>query len=153
MAKIGIIGSGNVGANAAFFLAEREIGHVCMYDVKEGLATGKALDLMEAAPLRGYRYTVTGTDDMSDALDSDIVVVTAGDTRKPGMKREDLYEKNRATVETIAASLASYDGVVIVATEPVDLFTRAVVNAGVPWQRVLGIGGTLDSARLRVLIA
>ncbi len=153
MAQIGIIGSGNVGANAAFFAAEKNVSHVCMYDIKEGLSTGKALDMMEAAPLRGYQYQIKGTDDIGVALDSDVVIVAAGETREPGMKREDLYEKNKALVAEIAEALAGYKGVVIVATEPVDLFTLALVRSGLPWQRVMGIGGLLDSERLRVLIA
>ena len=153
MAQIGIIGSGNVGANTAFFVAERNVAHVCMYDVKGGLSTGKALDMMEAAPLRGYQYKLSGTDSIGDALASDVVIVAAGEVREPGMKREDLFEKNRAVVEEVAGALASYEGVVIVATEPVDLLTQVIVSKGLPWERVLGIGGVLDSARLRVLVA
>lgn len=153
MAQIGIIGSGNVGANAAFFAAEKNIAHVLMHDAKEGLATGKALDMMEAAPLRGYQYKLTGSDEVADVLGSDVVVVAAGETRVPGMKREDLYEKNRPIVDEIAGKLDGYGGVVVVATEPVDLSTLALVKSGLPWQRVVGIGGTLDSQRLRGLIA
>ena len=153
MAQIGIIGSGNVGANTAFFAAEKNFAHIRMYDVKEGLSTGKALDMMEAAPLRGYQYRLSGTDDLADVLDSDVVVVAAGETREPGMKREDLYEKNKPIIEEIAGKLKGYDGVVIVATEPVDVFTVQIVREGLPWQRVMGIGGVLDSARLQVLIA
>lgn len=153
MAQIGIIGSGNVGANTAFFLAEQNVAHVCMYDVKEGLSTGKALDMMEAAPLRGYQFTLTGSDDISQALASDVVVIAAGEVREPGQKREDLYEKNRDVVRQISDALGAYRGVVIVATEPVDLFTLQLVREGLPWQRVIGIGGALDSARLRALIA
>ncbi|MFW5743411.1 MAG: malate dehydrogenase [Spirochaetota bacterium] len=153
MAQIGIIGSGNVGANTAFFAAEKNFAHIRMHDVKEGLSTGKALDMMEAAPLRGYQYRLSGTDDLADVLDSDVVVVAAGETREPGMKREDLYEKNKPIIDEIAEVLKGYDGVVIVATEPVDVFTLQVVREGLPWQRVMGIGGVLDSARLRVLIA
>ncbi|MFW5784042.1 MAG: malate dehydrogenase [Spirochaetota bacterium] len=153
MAQIGIIGSGNVGANAAFFAAERNVAHVRMYDVKEGLSTGKALDLMEAAPLRDYQYQLSGTDRLQEVLEADVLIVAAGDTREPGMTREDLYEKNRAAVAQIAEAIASYRGVVVVATEPVDLFTLHLVRAGLDWRRVIGVGGTLDSARLRVLIA
>ncbi|MFW5743946.1 MAG: malate dehydrogenase [Spirochaetota bacterium] len=153
MAQIGIIGSGNVGANTAFFAAEKNFAHVRMYDVKEGLSTGKALDMMEAAPLRGYQYRLSGTDELADVLDSDVVVVAAGETREPGMKREDLYEKNKPIFEEIAGKLKGYGGVVIVATEPVDLFTLLLVREGLPWQRVMGVGGALDSARLQVLIA
>lgn len=153
MAQIGIIGSGNVGANTAFFVAERNVAHVLMYDVKDGLSTGKALDMMEAAPLRGYQYQLTGTNTIADLLSSDVIIIAAGEVREPGMKREDLFEKNRPTVGEIAGSLVAYDGIVIVATEPVDLLTHVVVSTGLPWQRVLGIGGVLDSARLRVLVA
>ncbi|MFW5688871.1 MAG: malate dehydrogenase [Spirochaetota bacterium] len=153
MAQIGIIGSGNVGANAAFFAAEKNVAHVTMYDVKEGLSTGKALDMMEAAPLRGYQYRIAGTDKVEEILQADVIIVAAGETREPGMKREDLYEKNNEIVKHVAATLSSYKGVVIVATEPVDIFTHAIVKAGLAWQRVVGVGGTLDSARLRVLIA
>ncbi|HKJ86716.1 MAG TPA: malate dehydrogenase, partial [Spirochaetia bacterium] len=130
MAQIGIIGSGNVGANAAFFAAEKNVSHVCMYDIKEGLSTGKALDMMEAAPLRGYQYQIKGTDEIGVALDSDVVIVAAGETREPGMKREDLYEKNKGLVAEIAGAHSGYKGVVIVATEPVDLFTLALVRSG-----------------------
>ena len=153
MAQIGIIGSGNVGANVAFFAAEQNIADVCMYDVKEGLSTGKALDMMEAAPLRGYQYRLAGTDDMNEALASDVVILAVGEIREPGMKREDLYEKNKPVIDELIGALASYEGVLIVATEPVDLFTHLLVKAGIPWQRVMGIGGILDSQRLRVLIA
>lgn len=153
MAQIGIIGGGNVGANTAFFIAEKQFAHVLMHDVKEGLSTGKTLDMMEAAPLRGYQYRLSGTDAIAPVLESDVVIIAAGETREPGVKREDLYEKNRSIFDSIATSLAGYAGVVIVATEPIDLFTRHLVRAGLPWQRVVGVGGTLDSMRLRVLIA
>lgn len=154
MARIGIIGSGNVGANTAFFAAERNIAPVRMYDIKEGLAIGKALDMMEAAPVRGYQFPIDGTDDLSDAMDADVIIVAAGAVREPGMKRTGLFAANRAVIETIGTELAGFAGVAIVATEPVDalvpVFSRA---AGMPWQRVLGIGGALDSLRLRYLVA
>ena len=153
MAQIGIIGSGNVGANTAFFAAEKNITHVTLYDVKEGLSTGKALDMMEAAPLRGYQYRLSGTDKVEEVLEADVVIVAAGEIREPGMKREDLYEKNKPIVDDVAAHLSGYGGVVIVATEPVDVFTHALVASGLLWQRVVGVGGLLDSSRLRVLIA
>lgn len=153
MAQIGIIGGGNVGANTAFFIAEKQFAHVLVHDVKEGLSTGKTLDMMEAAPLRGYQYHLSGTDELAPVLESDVVIVAAGETREPGMKREDLYEKNGSIFGPIAESLAGYRGVVIVATEPIDLFTRHLVGAGLSWQKVVGVGGTLDSMRLRVLIA
>jgi malate dehydrogenase len=153
MATIGIIGSGNVGANTAFFVAERDVAHVCLYDVKDGLSTGKALDMMEDAPLREYRHRLRGTDDLNEVLDAEVIVVAAGEVRAPGERREDLYERNKPVVDEIAARLASWGGVTIVATEPVDPMTMRFVAAGLDRRRVIGIGGALDSARLRVLIA
>ncbi len=153
MAQIGIIGGGNVGANTAFFLAERNLAHVCMYDVKDGLSTGKALDLMEAAPLRGYQYRVEGTDDIRQALDSQVLVIAAGEIRSPGEQREDLYERNATILDEVGDRLAGYSGVIIVATEPVDPMTLRLVKHGFDPRRVIGIGGVLDSARLRALIA
>ncbi len=153
MAQIGIIGSGNVGANTAFFLAERNVCHVCMYDITEGLSTGKALDLMEAAPLRGYQFGLKGTDDIQQALDSQLLVVAAGEIRSPGQRREDLYEQNARILDEIAGRLVGYPGVIIVATDPVDPMTMRLVGNGFDRKRVIGLGGVLDSARLRVLIA
>lgn len=153
MAQIGIIGSGNVGANTAFFLAERNVSHVCLYDVKEGLSTGKALDLMEAAPLRGYQYRLKGTDDIQEALDSQVLLVAAGEIRSTGEQREDLYERNAKILDDLASQLSGYSGVIIVATEPVDPLTMRLVKNGSDRKRVIGVGGVLDSARLRALIA
>ena len=102
MAKIGIIGSGNVGANTAFFIAEKAVADVVLYDIREGLSPGKALDMMEAAPIRRYRTKISGTDSMDEVKDSDILIITAGGVRGPGMKRADLYEKNRPIIEEIA---------------------------------------------------
>ena len=90
---IGIIGSGNVGANTAFFLAEKGVDHVLLYDVQEGMARGKALDMMEAAPIRGYRTTIEGTDNPDDILECEIIIITAGAVREPGMKRDALFKK------------------------------------------------------------
>jgi malate dehydrogenase len=154
MARIGIVGSGNVGANTAFFAAEKNIAPVRMYDIKEGLSTGKALDMMEAAPIREYQYQIDGTDDLADLMDSDVIIIAAGAIREPGMSRADLYPKNRGDIEAVASKLAGFGGVVVVATEPVDPMVRLVVQtSGLPWQRVLGLGGTLDSMRLRYLVA
>jgi len=157
MAEIGIIGSGNVGANTAFFLAERGVADACLYDIKEGLAKGKALDMMEAAPIRGYVTRITGTDSFDDVRASDILIVTAGTVRSPGMKREDLYESNRKVIEPIARALRDAPPApakVIMVTEPVDALTTFFVReSGLPWERVMGLGGCLDSTRLRYLIA
>ena len=153
MAQIGIIGSGNVGANTAFFVAERNVAPVCMYDVKEGLSIGKALDMMEAAPVRGYRFPLTGTDAFGDLLDADVLILAAGEIREPGTTREDLYPRNTAVVDDVIGKLGGYSGVIVVATEPVDPIVMRVVRAGFEPKRVIGIGGILDSARLQVLIA
>jgi malate dehydrogenase len=154
MAEIGIIGSGNVGANTAFFLAERGVADTLLYDVKEGLARGKALDMMEAAPIRGYVSRISGTDSFDDLMRCDILVVTAGAVRTPGMKREDLFATNRGVIAQIAAKLRGSPARVIVVTEPVDALTTLFVRqSGLPWQRVMGLGGSLDSTRLRYLIA
>lgn len=154
MANIGIIGSGNVGANCAFFIAEKGVGDVVLYDIQEGMSTGKALDMMEAAPVRGYSTKISGTDNIEDALRPDILIVTAGAVRQPGMKREDLFEANRAPITEIAARVAGGDHKVIMVTEPVDLMTALfVTESGLPRERVMGLGGMLDSTRLRYLIA
>lgn len=154
MAKIGVLGSGNVGANTAFFLAEKNVADVLLYDVQEGLSTGKALDMMEAAPIRKYQTKIAGTDTFADVLDSDVIIVTAGGVRKPGMKREDLYDANKDIIAEIAGSMKSFTGTVIMVTEPVDFLTTLFLReSGLPSNRVLGLGGFLDSTRLRYLIA
>jgi malate dehydrogenase len=153
MTQIGIVGGGNVGANTMFFLAEKDVAPVIMYDVKEGLSTGKALDMMEAAPVRGYQFQLDGTDRIEDVLAADVVIVAAGETRQPGESRSSLLEKNKPIVDEVIGKLSGFGGVVIVATEPVDLFTAALVEAGLPASKVIGVGGSLDSARLQVLIA
>ncbi len=154
MANIGIIGSGNVGANTAFFIAEKVVGDVLLHDIQEGLSKGKALDMMEAAPVRGYRTQISGTDSMDDVLQCPIIIVAAGAVRKPGMKREDLFDQNRETVAEIARKLKGSSSVILLATEPVDLLTTVFANeSGLPRKQVLGLGGLLDATRMRYLIA
>ena len=128
MANIGIVGSGNVGANTAFFLAEKSVADVLLYDIQEGLSTGKTLDMMEAAPVRGYQVKLGGTDSLSDVLGLPIVMIAAGSVRAPGMKRDDLLEKNRGLIEDLAEKLKDHSGTIIIATEPVDLLTTLFVN-------------------------
>jgi len=154
MTQIGIVGSGNVGANAAFFAAEKNIAPVLMHDIKEGLSIGKALDMMEAAPVRNYQFPVNGTDILEDVLQSDIVIIAAGKVREPGMKRPDLYPENSETLKSIAAAFRDYRGVVVIATEPIDPSVALFVSeTGLPWQRVIGTGCALDGLRLRYLIS
>lgn len=154
MANIGIVGSGNVGANAAFFIAEKGVGDVVIADEQEGLSTGKALDMMEAAPVRRYKTKLQGSDSLDKALDSDIVVIAAGAIRKPGGKREDLFDENRSLIETMAGKLRRSQAIVVILTEPVDLMTSLFVQkSGLSRKRVMGIGGVLDSIRLRYALA
>lgn len=151
---IGIIGSGNVGANTAFFLAEKGVDHVILYDIQEGMAKGKALDMMEAAPIRGYRTMIKGTDNANDLFDCDIIIITAGAVRKPGMKRDALFEENRKIIEEYAGKIANPETKVLIVSEPVDLLTTLfVLESELPSHQIIGLGGVLDATRLRYLIA
>ncbi len=156
VSQVSILGSGNVGANTAFFIAETGIEDVVLYDIQEGLATGKALDLMEAAPIRKYRNRLRAATTLEHIAGSQVVVLAAGRVRKPGMKREDLLEESSRLVDELAPEVARLapEAVVVVATEPVDPITRRFARrSGFPRARVLGIGGCLDATRLRFAIA
>jgi len=151
---IGIIGSGNVGANTAFFLAEKGVDHITLCDIQEGLARGKALDMMEAAPIRGYRCCIQGTDDPDTVLDADIIIITAGAARKPGMDRDALFRENKDIIKTYAQKITNPRAKVIVVTEPVDLLTTVFAqHSPLPSQQIMGLGGILDATRLRFFIA
>ncbi len=151
---IGIIGSGNVGANTAFFLAEKGVDHVLLYDIQDGLAQGKALDMMEAAPIRGYRTTISGTNNSDDILNCDIIIITAGAVRQPGMKRDALLSENKKIIEAYAENIKNPDTKVIIVSEPVDLLTTVFAQkSNLPPEQVIGLGGVLDATRLRYLIA
>ena len=156
MKKVGIIGSGNVGTNAAFYIAEKRVADVCLIDVIEGLAEGKSLDLMEAAPIRGYDIEIRGSSAPEDLANSEVVVVTAGKVRFPGMKREDVFEENSRIVSPICEEITRWapDSIVIVVTEPVDAMTHLVLKkTGFKPHKVMGVAGVLDSVRLRYFIA
>jgi len=156
MSRVSIVGGGNVGANAGFFIAEKGVTDVLLVDIQQGLSRGKMLDIMEAAPIRRYRNTLAGSDSLSDIEGSQIVVIAAGAIRSPGMRREDLYTVNAGLIRNLAPQIARLapQSTVIVATEPVDsLTTLFFQQSGMPRARVLGLGGILDSTRLRVLIA
>ena len=156
MARVSIVGSGNVGANAAFFIAEKGVTDVLLVDVMPGLSRGKALDIMEAAPIRRYRNSLTGSDSLADIQGSQMVVIAAGAIRSPGMRREDLYSQNAPLIRSLAPEVARLapDSVVVMATEPIDGLTALFTfRSGMPRTRVLGLGGILDSMRLRALIA
>lgn len=151
---IGIIGSGNVGANTAFFLAEKGVDHVLLYDVQDGMAKGKALDMMEAAPIRGYRTTIKGTDQPGDILSCDIIIITAGAVRKPGMKRDALFLENKKIIEEYAEKITNPAAKVLIVSEPVDLLTTLFASkSALPSNQIMGLGGVLDATRLRYLIA
>jgi malate dehydrogenase len=156
MSRVSIIGGGNVGANAGFFIAEKGVTDVLLVDIQPGLSRGKMLDIMEAAPIRRYRNTLAGSDSIEDIKGSQLVVVAAGAIRTPGMRREDLFTSNAGLIRTLAPQIARLapESTVVIATEPVDSLTCLFVQqSGMPRTRVLGLGGILDSTRFRVLIA
>jgi len=155
MSRVSIVGSGNVGANTAFFIAEEGVSDVLLFDAREGISTGKALDLMEAAPIRTYRTKIAGTDSFEDIRGSEVIVLSAGHVRKPGMRREELFEENATIIRELAARIGTGTGsIVVMVTEPVDLLTALFVEeSGMPRERVLGIGGLLDTTRLSYAVS
>ena len=156
MSRVSIIGGGNVGANAGFFIAEKGVTDVLLVDIQPGLARGKMLDIMEAAPIRRYRNTLAGSNSIEDIRGSQLVVLAAGAIRAPGMRREDLFTANAGLIRSLAPQIARLapESTVVVATEPVDSLTALFVReSGMPRTRVVGLGGILDSTRFRVLIA
>ena len=156
--KISIIGAGFVGATTAHWLAEKEVGDIVLLDIPatETMPKGKALDLSEAGPVLGFDTTITGTTDYADTAGSDIVVITAGLPRKPGMTREDLVGKNQAIITDVVNNIAktSPNAILIVVTNPLDTMAYLAYRvSGFPKQRVIGQAGVLDSARMRTFIA
>jgi malate dehydrogenase len=156
MAKISIIGAGMTGATAAHWLAERELADLVLVDVVEGLPQGKALDLLEAMPIVNKDSHVVGSNDYAATGSSDIVVITAGIPRKPGMSREDLVNTNTDIVKkaTEATLKHSPNAIYIILTNPLDSMCYVAMKAGgLPRQRVIGQAGILDSARMRAFVA
>jgi malate dehydrogenase len=154
--KVTVIGAGNVGATTAQRIAEGGLADVCLIDVVDGLPQGKALDLAESAPVQGHDHAIVGTNDYADTAGSDIVVVTAGLARQPGMSRDDLLLKNAGIVRTVVANAAaqSPNAILIVVTNPLDAMVHVALSAsGFPKERVIGMAGVLDSARFRTFIA
>jgi len=154
--KVTVVGAGNVGATAAQYIVERELADVVVTDVVDGLPQGKALDLLEASPIHGYDCQVTGANDYVATAGSDIVVITAGLARKPGMSRDDLLFKNAEIVGAVVQEIAarSPEAILIVVTNPLDAMAQlAWRKSGFPKHRVLGMAGVLDSARFRTFIA
>ena len=154
--KTTVVGSGFVGQTAAMRLLEKGLGDVVLIDIIEGKPQGLALDLKEAAPVEGYEPTIVGTNDYADTAGSDVVVITAGFPRKPGMSRMDLLGKNAAIMSDVVAKIApgSPNAILIVVSNPLDEMTfLAAERSGFPRERVFGMAGVLDSARLRYFIA
>jgi malate dehydrogenase len=151
-----VIGAGNVGATTAQRIAEASLADVVLVDIVEGLPQGKALDLSQAAPVLGHDMRITGTNDYADTAGSDVIVVTSGLARQPGMSRDDLLAKNAGIVRSVVsqAAAASPDAIIVVVTNPLDAMCHVALEAsGFPPERVIGMAGVLDSARFRTFIA
>lgn len=156
MSKVTIVGAGHTGATTAHWLAERELADIVLVDIVEGMPQGKALDLTEAMPVIGSDVHILGTNDYKETAGSDVVVVTAGLPRKPGMSREDLLEKNSQIVRGVMEqSLAhSPEAIFIILTNPLDAMAYLAMKVGdLPRERVIGQAGILDSARMRAFVA
>jgi len=154
--KITIVGAGNVGATAAHWAAERELGDIVLLDIVEGIPQGKALDLMEARPVEDFDVTITGTNNYEDTKDSDVVIITAGLPRKPGMSREDLVQKNREIVEAVTRQIVAYSPqcFIVMVSNPLDTMAYLAYKvSGFSRNRVMGMAGVLDSARFKTFIA
>ena len=154
--KVSVIGSGNVGATAARGIADKELADVVILDILDGVPQGKALDMLEACPVEGSDSRVLGTNDYADTAGSDIVVVTAGLARKPGMSRDDLLHKNYAIIKSVTEQVIKYspDCIIVPVTNPLDAMCQvAYRSSGFPRERVIGMAGVLDSARMRTFIA
>lgn len=157
-AKISIIGAGNVGATTAHWCASRELGDVVLLDIPQvgDMPAGKALDLFQASPVFGFDAKITGTSDYALTADSDVVIITAGIARKPGMSRDDLLATNAKIVGSVAAEVAktSPNAFIIVVSNPLDAMVQRVLQVtGFPPERVMGQAGVLDTARFRAFIA
>ncbi|MZP29707.1 malate dehydrogenase [Heliobacterium undosum] len=154
--KITIIGAGNVGATAAHWAASKELGDIVLLDIMEGIPQGKGLDLMEASPVEGFDCNIIGTNSYADTANSDVVVITAGIARKPGMSRDDLIATNTKIVADCAKKAAeqSPNSIIIIVSNPLDAMTYVAQKAsGFPTNRVFGMSGILDAARFKTFIA
>jgi malate dehydrogenase len=154
--KVTVIGGGNVGANVAQKIAAKELADVVLVDVVEGVPQGKSLDMLESAPVEGYDVKITGVNGYDETADSDIVVITAGFPRKPGMSRDDLLLANYEVVKsaTEQAAKKSPNAILILVTNPLDAMCwTALKVSGFPRERVIGMAGVLDTARFRTFIA
>ena len=154
--KVAVIGAGNVGATCAFVLAQKNVGQIVMLDIYEGFAKGKALDMSQGGQVLNYDGKISGTKDYSDIAGADVVVVTSGFPRMPGMSREDLVGKNADIISEVGAGIRDHapDSVIVMVTNPLDLMTYHMQRVtGFPPERVVGQAGILDSARMTHFIA
>ena len=154
--KVAVIGAGNVGATCAFVLAQKNIGEVVLLDIYEGFAKGKALDMSQGGQILNYDGKITGTKDYEDIADADVVVVTSGFPRMPGMTREDLVGKNADIISQVGRGIREHapDSVIVMVTNPLDLMTYHMQKVtGFPPEKVVGQAGILDSARMTHFIA
>ncbi len=154
--KISVIGAGNVGATAAFLIAQKQVGDVVMVDIIDGIPQGKSLDMAQASPIELFDASVTGSLDYEATAGSDLVIITSGSPRKPGMTREDLLQTNAKIVGIVTESVVKHSPncIIVMLTNPLDIMTyHAWKVSGFPPNRVLGQAGVLDSARFRYFIA
>ena len=154
--KITIVGAGNVGATTAFIAAKKQLGSIVLLDIVEGLAEGKALDIAQASPVELYDSNIIGTCDWEKTADSDIVIITSGLPRKPGMSRDDLLAKNVQIVKQVSENAAKYspDSTIIVVCNPLDAMVyTASKTTGFEKNRIMGMAGALDSARFSLFLA
>ncbi|WGD89724.2 malate dehydrogenase [Bacillus subtilis] len=156
--KVSVIGAGFTGATTAFLIAQKELADVVLVDIPqlENPTKGKALDMLEASPVQGFDAKITGTSNYEDTAGSDIVVITAGIARKPGMSRDDLVSTNEKIMRSVTREIVKYspDSIIVVLTNPVDAMTYAVYKeSGFPKERVIGQSGVLDTARIRTFVA
>ena len=154
--KVAVIGAGNVGATCAFILAQMNIGEIVMLDIYEGFAKGKALDMSQGGQILNYDGKISGTKDYTDIAGADVVVVTSGFPRQPGMSREDLIGKNADIISEVGAGIRDHapDSVIVMVTNPLDLMTYHMQRVtGFPHHRVVGQAGILDSARMTHFVA
>jgi malate dehydrogenase len=154
--KVSIIGAGNVGATTAHWIASKELADIVIVDIVEGVSQGKALDLLEASPVEGFDVNVTGASSYEDTKNSDIVVITAGLPRKPGMSRDDLISTNTKIIKQVTENVVKHspDCILIVVTNPLDAMVYVAYKISkFPKERVIGMAGILDSTRFRTFIA
>jgi len=154
--KVSIIGAGNVGATTTYYIAEKNIADIVLLDIVEGMPQARGLDFSQAAPLRNYGVNILGTNDYADIADSDVVVITAGIPRKPGMDRMDLLKINTKIVGEVAGNVAEYapNAIIIVVSNPLDKMCMVALDvSGFALKRVIGMAGMLDSTRFRYFVA